>query len=103
MFAKIGGSFCGGRKPPSDEGGGFLRSKKTEEERNWHGPLGMAKTYLSLSLAGARQLPRQREPYEIAKSPNLHRNQKSSEISIINYASFISGINDALRFVLYSA
>jgi len=58
-------NICGGRKPSSDEGGGFLRSKKTEGERKYCPLLVSQKLYLSLSLAIARQLPRQREPGKI--------------------------------------
>ena len=46
--------------PPSDEGGGFLRSKKTEGERigaEWEVSLSLPQSSLTLG-----QLPRQREP-----------------------------------------
>ena len=34
-FVKLSVLSSGRQKPPSDEGGGFLRSKKTEGEKNW--------------------------------------------------------------------
>ena len=40
-----------GRKPPSDEGGGFLRSKKTKGERKYRSLLVLRKSYFPLCLA----------------------------------------------------